>query len=88
MFLLEGLFLGFFGSMTGSIVGVVAIIGVKFARITIAFGRNENILLDPSIPFVQMLFITVISTIVAVIASLQPAVKASRMDPINALRHG
>lgn len=88
MFLLEGLFLGFFGSITGSVIGVIAIMGVKYAHLTVTFGRNENILLEPSIPFTQMLFITAISTCVAVIASLQPAIKASRMDPIESLRHG
>ncbi len=87
MFLLEGLFLGFFGSVAGSITGVILIVATKFAHITIAFGRNENILIDPTIPFNQMALITLISTIVAIIASLQPAIKASRMDPIEALRH-
>lgn len=87
MFLLEGLFLGFFGSVAGSIIGVILIIATKFAHITIAFGRNENILIDPAIPFDQMALITLVSTIVAVLASLQPAIKASHMDPIEALRH-
>ena len=87
MFLLEGLFLGFFGSVAGSIAGVILIVAVKFAHITIAFGRNENILIDPSIPFNQMALITLISTAVAIVASLQPAIKASHMDPIDALRH-
>ncbi|MFC1546686.1 ABC transporter permease [bacterium] len=87
MFLLEGFFLGFFGSAFGSIVGVILIIATKFAHITIAFGRNENILINPSIPFDQMALITVISTIIAVLASLQPAIKASHMNPIDALRH-
>lgn len=87
MFLLEGLFLGFFGSVAGSITGVILIVATKFAHITIAFGRNENILIDPSIPFDQMALITLIATIVAIIASLQPAIKASHMDPIDALRH-
>ena len=87
MFLLEGFFLGFFGSVAGSITGVILIVAAKFAHITIAFGRNENILIDPSIPFDQMALITLIATIVAIIASLQPAIKASHMDPIDALRH-
>lgn len=87
MFLLEGLFLGLFGSITGSFIGAIAIVITKFSHITIAFGRNENILIDPSIPFEQMFIITIISTIVAVIASLYPAIKASNMDPIDALRH-
>ena len=87
MFLLEGFFLGFFGSVAGSITGVILIVATKFSHITIAFGRNENILIDPSIPFDQMALITLIATIVAIIASLQPAIKASHMDPIDALRH-
>ena len=87
MFLLEGLFLGFFGSFAGSIIGAILIIATKFAHITIAYGRNENIPIDPSIPFNQMALVIVISTIIAIVASLQPAVKASHMDPIDALRH-
>ncbi|MCK4527124.1 ABC transporter permease [candidate division WOR-3 bacterium] len=87
MFLMEGLFLGFFGSVAGSIIGIILIIATKFAHITIAFGRNENILIDPAIPFDQMALITLVSTIVAVLASLQPAIKASHMDPIEALRY-
>ncbi|MDY6845427.1 MAG: FtsX-like permease family protein, partial [Thermodesulfobacteriota bacterium] len=87
MFLLEGLFLGFFGSIFGSVIGAILIVITKYAHITIPFGRNENILIDPSIPFDQMLLITIISTIVAILASLQPAVKASKMDPIESLRH-
>ena len=87
MFLLEGLFLGFFGSIVGSLIGTILIIIAKYSHITIAFSRNDNILINPSIPFGQMAVITVISTIVAVIASLQPAIKASNMDPVDALRH-
>ncbi len=87
MFLLEGFLLGFLGSISGSLVGIILIVAVKFAHITIAFGRNENILIDPSIPYNQMALITIISTLVAIIASLQPAIKASHMDPIDALRH-
>ncbi len=87
MFLLEGLFLGFFGSIVGSLIGTILIIIAKYSHITIAFSRNDNILINPSIPFGQMAVITVISTIVAVIASLQPAIKASNMNPVDALRH-
>jgi len=87
MFLLEGLFLGFLGSLFGSVGGAIVIIITKYLHFTIAFGRNDNILIDPSVPFAQMLFITLVSTVVAVVASLQPAIKASNMDPIDALRH-
>lgn len=87
MFLFEGLFLGFFGSLVGSILGTILIIIAKYANIHIAFGRNENILIDPSIPFEQMVMITLISVFVAIVATLQPAIKASKMDPIEALRH-
>jgi putative ABC transport system permease protein len=51
-----------------------------------AFGRQE-ILLIPSIAASDVLLIGAIVVVVAVAASLQPAWKAARMDPITALRH-
>ena len=44
-------------------------------------------MLAPQIGVVQVATIALMVVGVAVLASLQPAWKASRMDPIEALRH-
>jgi putative ABC transport system permease protein len=87
IFLFEGFFLGAVGVIIGDIIGIVFIYMAKLMRFSISFARIDNILLDPSIPWNQMVFIAVIVIIVSVIASLEPAFKASRMEPITALGH-
>ncbi len=86
MFLFEGLFLGVFGSMIGIIISFIAIFLVNIANITVAFGRNSNILLKPEVSISQVGLTSLIVIIVAVIAVLEPAFKASKLEPIEALR--
>jgi len=45
------------------------------------------LLLQASVQPADVLMISITVIIVSVIASLQPAFKASRMEPIKALRH-
>ncbi len=86
MFLFEGLFLGVFGSIIGVIVSIFAIFIVNISNITVAFGRNSNILLQPEISLSQIGITTLIVIFVAIIAVLEPAFKASKLEPIEALR--
>jgi len=51
------------------------------------FGRSTGLVLKPSLSLGEIMSTMVVVLIVAVIASLQPAMKASRMEPIEALRH-
>ncbi|MEA2111831.1 MAG: FtsX-like permease family protein [Campylobacterota bacterium] len=83
-FLFEGLLLGAAGTIFGTFVSlsIIALTG----DITIAFGRQDEILLTPSLPFVKIVFISVLVMIIAAVASLYPAMKASRMNPVDALR--
>ena len=85
IFLFEGFFLGAAGVIIGDIIGIVFIYMAKLMRFRISFARIDNILLDPSIPWDQMIFIAGIVIIISVIASLEPAFRASRMEPITAL---
>jgi len=87
MFLIEGFSLGFFGAVVGDILGVAVISVLNVAKVTFNFGRQKGLLLSPSINLQDILVISIIVIIISVMASLQPAYKASRMNPIDALRH-
>ncbi len=88
MFMLEGLWLGAMGAVIGSIIGSVIIYALNLAQvITFDFGRQKNLILSPTISLTDVFLISAIVIFVAVVASLQPALKASRMEPIKALRH-
>jgi len=60
---------------------------LNLAHITFNFGQQQGLLLEASIRPGALLSISGIVIIVSVLASLQPAFKASRMEPITALRH-
>ena len=87
MFVIEGLCLGIFGAVIGNIVGAVIISIINVSRVTFDFGMQQGLILSTSIKGSDLISISVIVIIVSVIASLQPAFKASRMEPIKALRH-
>lgn len=87
LFLLEGLFLGFFGSVVGSVISLGIIQILKWKSITMSFGRQDTLILTPSIAFSEVVMTAVIVIAISALASLQPAVKASRLEPVDALRH-
>ena len=87
LFLIEGLILGVAGAAVGAALSMAVIHGLGAAKITFNFGQQQGLLLAPSIGVGEVLVVTGIVVLVAIAASLQPAWKASRMDPIQALRH-
>jgi len=87
MFLIEGFSLGFFGAVVGNVLGVVTISILGMAKLSFNFGRQKGLLLSPSINLQDIFLISIIVITISVLASLQPAYKASRMNPIDALRH-
>ena len=87
LFIAEGLMLGIVGTVAGTAVSLAAIFGINLWQPTFNFGQQQNLVMAPSIATGDVLTIAVLVVVVAVIASLQPAWKASRMDPISALRH-
>jgi putative ABC transport system permease protein len=86
LFVAEGLLLGLVGTVIGTVLSLLLVFALNLWPMSFAFGR-EVIVLVPSIAVGEVLWIGAIVILVAVIASLQPAWKAARMDPITALRH-
>jgi len=87
MFVLEGLFLGTMGALAGDLIGLIVILILNRVGITFDFGRQTGLVLLATITPSDVLMISVIVIFISVVASLQPAFKASRMEPIKALRH-
>jgi putative ABC transport system permease protein len=87
LFITEGLLLGVLGTLVGVAVSLVAVYVLNTMTISFSFGRQENLILVPTIGAADVLITGALTILVAVLASLQPAWKASRMDPISALRH-
>ena len=87
LFLVEGLFLGLFGTFIGVALSLGAILFLNLHKVQFAFGQQSNIVLAPTIGAVDIVTACLVVIVVASLASLQPAWKAARMDPIAALRH-
>lgn len=87
MFLAEGFLLGVLGTVVGTTISLISIAGINAAGITFDFGRQSNLLLAPTIGAGDVSTIVLIVIGIAMAASVQPAFKAARMDPIAALRH-
>ena len=75
------------GTLLGIIISLVAVYVLHHVTLTFSFGRQENLILVPTIAAGDVITTGLLTILVAVLASLQPAWKASRMDPIAALRH-
>ena len=87
MFVLEGFSLGVLGALIGNVIGVSVVYILNIAKITFNFGRQTGLILSPMVSQADIAVISIMVIIVSVLASLQPAFKASRMEPIKALRH-
>ena len=87
LFVTEGFLLGVLGTAVGTVISLISIAAINAAKITFNFGRQSNLVLAPTIGAGDVITIVLIVIGIAVAASLQPAFKAARMDPITALRH-
>jgi putative ABC transport system permease protein len=87
LFLVEGFCLGLTGAVLGVIIGLGIILGLNVSKITFNFGQATGLILAPTIASTEVALASLMVIIVSVLASLQPAYKASRMEPIEALRH-
>ena len=87
LFLLEGLFLGIFGAISGSVISLAIIQYLNWQQITFSFGRQDTLTLAPTIAASEVLITALIVIVISALASLQPAFKASKLEPVEALRH-
>ena len=88
LFLTEGLLLGLGGAAVGTLVSLAAIYALNIWKVSVHFGMQPSaIVLSPSVAPSAVVAIVAMVVIVALLASLQPAWKASRMDPVTALGH-
>ena len=87
LFLSEGFLLGLLGTVIGTLISLAVIYTLNRYTITFSFGRQDNLVLVPTIATSDVVLTALMTIAVAVLASLQPAWKASRMEPITALRH-
>jgi putative ABC transport system permease protein len=98
LFIYEGALIGFFGSLAGCVLGAIGgwyfeVKGMSFS----SFGEEMIDIMETSFPIKDvfygdltlgiLLFTLVFGTTVAILASIYPAYKAVRVEPIKALRH-
>jgi putative ABC transport system permease protein len=86
LFLVEGLFLGVSGAVVGVLVGLGVIGILHVAKLPVTMGQ-ASYLLAPTIDPLEVLSASLMVIVISILASAQPAYKASRMEPIDALRH-
>ena len=87
LFLTEGLLLGLGGTVLGIAISLVAIYALNIWKLTFNFGQQQGLVLSPAISAKDVAIIAGMVVLMALLASLQPAWKASRMDPVRALGH-
>jgi lipoprotein-releasing system permease protein len=88
VFLVQGILIGVTGTLLGTVLGLVLGRGVD---------SGQWIRIDPSVYFIDhlpvqvtpldVLFVIIASLVVATLAPLYPAVQASRLEPVSAIRY-
>jgi putative ABC transport system permease protein len=87
LFLIEGFSLGVAGVAVGNLLALLSIFLINTIKITFNFGRQSGLVLSPSLKSGDILFVSAVVILVSILAALQPAFKAARMEPVEALRH-
>jgi putative ABC transport system permease protein len=87
MYLTEGFFLGIAGSVAGIIAGSIIIIIINAAKVTFNFGMQEGLIINASLGALESIVIILTVLIVSIAGGFYPAYKASRMEPVQALKH-
>ena len=86
LFLTEGLMLGIFGAIVGSILSYIIVFIINAVGVTFSFGRQDGLTLNPTLSLSEVLIVGVIVILISLIASISPARKAAKLNPVDALR--
>jgi putative ABC transport system permease protein len=86
LFLTEGFMLGVFGAIVGSVISFIIVKVIDMIGISFAFGRQSDLVLHPSLQGSDIMAVSIIVIIISLIASISPAVKAAKLNPVDALR--
>ncbi|MFA7421760.1 MAG: FtsX-like permease family protein [Melioribacteraceae bacterium] len=86
LFLIEGFAMGLLSTLSGIVIGLGTLWIMNMTKIDFTFG-SMNVSLAPSIPVSEVIVVAVIVMIVSLFAGFQPAYKASKMEPVDALGH-
>ena len=86
LFLTEGLMLGVFGTLLGSLLSYLIVYVINSVGISFSFGRQSDLVLNPVLHLNEMLIVSVIVILLSLVASISPAIKAANLDPVDALR--
>ena len=86
LFLTEGLMLGVFGTAIGTLFSYIIVFIINRIGITFSFGREEGLILSPVLNGSEVVFVVLIVIIISLIASISPARKAAKLNPVDALR--
>ncbi len=91
MFLLESVILGIFATLIGGIAGMGIARAIDAAHIVVPWSAVRAILMSDVIHLVvgpmQLVGAVVVFSLVAGVAALWPALRASRMQPVTAIHH-
>lgn len=86
LFLTEGFALGVMSTLAGILIGVGLLYFLNVVPISFVFGMM-HLTLTPQIPWGEILVSSGIVVLMSLFASWQPAHKASRLEPVDALGH-
>ncbi|RLA73634.1 MAG: ABC transporter permease [Epsilonproteobacteria bacterium] len=86
LFMTEGLMLGIFGAILGGALSYIIVKVLYIMEITYSFGKQSSLILEPVLGFGQVVFVGAVVITIALIASVSPAIKASKLNPVEALR--
>ncbi len=88
IFILEGMIIGFLGTFLGTISGVIICFILKkydFIQLPDAYPFST---LPVQLEYLDVLMISISAIIICFFSTLYPSYKASKMDPVEAIRYG